>query len=527
MAPTPATPSSMRLDQRENNLRLARETEWDVVVIGGGVTGCGTALDAASRGLRTLLIERVDFAAGTSRWSSKLCHGGLRYLAKGQIDVAWESARERHWILTKIAPHLAKAEAFYVPLNKQMGRIMGTLTMLGVLASDVLRRIAGTPSSALPSPSLLNRTATHRALPSITTDGLRGAIKYWDGQLSDDARYVTALARTAVAHGATVLNYAGAENITRTGSGYEVTVRDEITSATFAVRSKEVISANGVWVHELAPELEVLPSRGTHIVVESKRVGDPTGVVVTPVPGSLGRFIFILPQQNGLCYVGLTDELAPEADGIAPAVPTADEDFLLSCINPLLAQPLTREDIIGRYAGLRPLVRDAGAKQVTSSADVSRKHLLVDVPGKPLVLVGGKFTTYRQMAQDAVDAVCHRLGSQKRCRTRSIPLVGAAPRRILRQIQAPARLVSLYGTAAEDVMRLAEKYPEFAGPVAPGLSVTGAEMLYAILHEGAVCVGDVIERRTRCTMREDAINAAREKAQQAFAVLGLKPLLEG
>lgn len=515
-------PSSLRITERPAALRAAQDTTWDIVVIGGGVTGAGVALDAASRGLKTLLLERVDLAAGTSRWSSKLCHGGLRYLAKAQIDVAWESCRERHWIMTTIAPHLSRATEFIVPLNHLTGRAMGILTEMGIRASDVMRMASGTPGRVLPMPRRLGRAKTIAEIPGIKRDGLRGAIKYYDGQLEDDARLVTALARTAAAWGATVITHCGVKDVTHTGGGFELSAHDEIGGKDVTITARQVINATACWVHELAPELDVLPSRGTHLVFRSATLGNPQGVFTAPVPGHFGRFIFVIPQPGGLCLCGLTDEPAPGVDAENPPVPDDDVQFLLDVLNPTLENPVTREDIVGQFAGLRPLIRESGQAE-GSTADVSRKHLLVNKPGQPIAIVGGKLTTYRKMAQDAVDAALKNMGMTAPCQTQRLPLVGAADRSVLARVDAPQRLVQRYGTQAPLVQELAQRYPEFAGPVAEGVDTIGAEFLFAILHEGAATIDDVISRRTRCTFVTAAIEPARAVAARAFEVLGITP----
>lgn len=520
----PMYPSSLRMDQRPQARDRATTHTWDVVVIGAGITGAGVALDAASRGLSTLLLERADLASGTSRWSSKLCHGGLRYLAKAQIDVAWESARERHWLMTRIAPHLTRATTFNVPLNHLTGPAMGVLTEMGIRASDVMRMFAGTPSSVLPMPRRLDRASALETIPGLRREGLRGAIQYWDGQLDDDARLVTTVVRTAVVHGATVLTRCGVTAVESTGGGFTVTAKDEIDGTELSISARTVVNATACWVHELDPDLDVLPSRGSHLVFRSEALGNPKGVFTAPVPGHFGRFIFAIPQPSGVCFVGLTDDPAPGVDAEEPPVPENDVQFLLDTLNATLENPVTEADIIGRFAGLRPLIQDKRSAKGGSSADVSRKHLLIAEPGKPIAIVGGKLTTYRRMAQDAVDAVCSQLGVTAVCRTYTLPLVGAADRSVLAQLDLPERLVRRYGTQANIVVDLAERYPEFAGPVAEGLDTIGAEFLYAIAHEGALTVDDVIARRTRCTFVDAAVPEARAVAQKAFAALGLEPV---
>lgn len=286
--------------------------------------------------------------------------------------------------------------------------------------------------------------------------------------------------------------------------------------------------------------------------MRAEALGCPSAVFTAPVPGHFGRFVFALPQSDGLVLVGLTDDAAPGVDGIAPPVPESDEDFLLATINRALERPLTRQDVVGRFAGLRPLVlptpsggstggtkrrigrhgfgerREHGASgdlsegaeralvEAGATADVSRRHLLIDEPGRPLTIAGGKLTTYRTMAEDAVDAACRRLGTDRECRTRTLPLVGAAPREVLARLEEPTRPVRRYGTEAGRVAELGRRYPRFAGPVAEGVAYTGAEMLFGVLAEGALTVEDLVERRTRTSFVESAVPAAREVAAQVL-----------
>ena len=315
------------IDARTREAALDRlgAQRYDVVVVGGGVTGAGVALDAASRGLRTALVERVDLAAGTSRWSSKLVHGGLRYLAKGDIAIAWESAVERHHLLTAIAPHLIHPIATLLPLDEGTSPAMGALAETGIRFADTLRMVRRTPARLLPRPRRVSAQDALLLTPSIDPDGLRGAIVYWDGQLEDDARLVTAIARTAAAHGADVVTHAAASEVREDA----LTVTDERTGRSIDVRARVVVSATGVWAGDLEPQLAVTPSRGTHLVVRSSALGDLRAQLTVPVPDHFGRYVFAMPQTGGLTYIGLTDDPAPGVDGIAPPVPEEDVDLSL------------------------------------------------------------------------------------------------------------------------------------------------------------------------------------------------------
>lgn len=499
--------SSINAATRQASLRRLAEERYDVIVVGGGVTGAGTALDAASRGLRVALIEAVDLGAGTSRWSSKLVHGGLRYLAKGDVAIAMESARERHHLMTAIAPHLTRPITNILP----HGDLAATLaTNAGIYLADGLRRAAGTPSSLLGRPRRLDASEVSHLAPHVRP-GTKG-ISYVDGQLEDDARLVVALARTAAAHGADVVTRCSAKP--RDADRVELT--DELTGESFIARG-QVVLATGVWSGNFTEKIHVKPSRGSHLVLRAEALGHPTAQLSAPVPGHFGRFVFSVPISGNLVLLGLTDELDLGANPLAPAVPEADEEFLLETMSAILQRPLTKADVVGRFAGLRPLVEvgDSGS----SSADVSRKHLLLNESGEPIVITGGKLTTYRQMAEDAVDAVVERIGREvKPCRTTDLPLVGAANRHILTQLsasgRAPERLVRRYGTLAPGVVSLIQYDRSLAEPVAPGCPTIGAEFAYAIGHEGALEVSDLIERRTRVSFVENDLPAATEIARQ-------------
>ena len=517
--------ASLNRTQREQALgRLATE-RYDVIVVGGGVTGAGAALDAASRGLRTALVERHDLASGTSRWSSKLAHGGLRYLAKGDLPIAFRSALERHHLLTTIAPHLVRPLRNIVPDTDPVESVASNA---GILLADGLRRAAGTPSSLLSMPRRVSARRVHELVPG-SRDGLRG-IMYSDGQIEDDARLVTTIARTAAAHGADVVTRVDAEPL----GADRVRLTDTLTGESIEATG-HVLLAAGVWSDEYEPSIAVTPSRGSHLVLRAERLGFPRAQLSAPVPGHFGRFIFTIPISGDLVLLGLTDEETPGVDGTAPPVPLADETFLLETMSSVLAEPLTREDVVGRFAGLRPLVTVAGQREggrslrrdearrgasKGSSADASRDHLLIDEPGRPVTITGGKLTEYRRMAQDAIDAVAARVGGDvPPCRTTSLPLLGAAPPHLLERVAAPSRLVRRYGTLAPDVLALAETDPSLAEPVAPGCPTIGAELAHAVAHEGALTVDDLVERRARITFVEADVAAARATAERVLALV--------
>jgi glycerol-3-phosphate dehydrogenase len=506
---TPPAASSLNASRRARELAaLAAGEVVDVLVVGLGATGAGAALDAASRGLSVAAIDAHDLAFGTSRWSSKLVHGGLRYLASGQFGVAHESAVERGVLMARTAPHLVRAVPFVLPLTPLVSRSAASLAMAGVRAGDLLRLTARTPRAVLPRPRGLSAVETLRLAPALRSYGLRGGILSWDGQLADDARLVTAIARTAAAHGARIITRCRALSLTGDGAG----VRDELTGEEHAIRARAVINATGVWAGGLAGGVRLRPSRGTHLVLRAEALGAPTSGLHLPVPGTTGRFALVLPQDDGRVYVGLTDE---PADGPIPDVPQPTEaeiGFLLDLVDSALEVPVRRSDVVGAFAGLRPLLDAPGDR----TADLSRRHAVLTGRDGVVTVVGGKLTTYRRMAQDAVDAVVEGRGlTAGPCRTARLRLVGAAAD--LGRLIVPARVLRRYGAEAPAVMALAAADPALLDPVAPGSATIGAEFLWAVLHEGALDESDLLDRRTRVGLVPADRRAALPAARRALA----------
>ena len=470
---------------------LASGEAVDLVVVGGGITGAGVALDAASRGLSVALLERRDLAHGTSRWSSKLVHGGLRYLEQGEFALAWESARERALLMGTIAPHLVRPLPFVTPLDGGMRGAKAAKTHIGLRIGDGLRIGARTSRRVLPPARRISALEARRLAPALAETGLRGALLSWDGQLEDDARLVVAVARTAAAHGARILTYAGATAVRDDG----VDALDGLTGAAFSVRARRVVLATGVWAGELSPEVALRPSRGSHLLVPAGRLGDPRAAVNVPVPGERGRWVFALPRADGLVAIGLTDVAADGPIPDEPAPSEQEEAQLLAHASAALEVCLGPEDVAGRYAGLRPLL----AGDEAETADLSRRHAVAEDPATgALTVVGGKLTTYRAMAQDAVDRV-----TDRPCRTHRLPLVGAPG--------APA------GTLPRLARRFGDEAPAVAAcgscePLAPGVPVCEAELRWAVEHELALTPEDLADRRTRAGLvpewREAVLAAA-------------------
>ena len=463
--------------------------EVDVVVVGLGITGAGVALDAVTRGHSVLAVDAHDLAFGTSRWSSKLVHGGLRYLAQGKLAIAQESAVERGILMGVTAPHLVRALPMLTPLNDAMPRSRTAMTWAGLQAGDVLRRTARTSTRTLPRPRRLNATETLSLAPSMRAESLRGGLLAWDGQLEDDARLVVTVARTAASYGAEVRTRARVT--TATGTGVEL--RDELTGETYAVRARAVVNATGVWAGDLDDAVRLRPSRGTHLVLRGSVLPHTRVAVMVPIPGSTSRFAMVLPQPDGTLYVGLTDE---PVTGPIPDVPTPSEseiDFLLGVVASAFTVPPTRDDVVGAYAGLRPLLEVDGTDE---SADLSRRHAILTSSTGVTTVVGGKLTTYRRMAEDTLDAIGDRVGARP-CRTASLPLLGAvgtssAPTRLVRRFGSDADLVL---ATARDVTGLGDD--ALLAPASDEVPVTLAELVFAITHEGAHDVDDLLDRRTR------------------------------
>ncbi|MDG3010901.1 glycerol-3-phosphate dehydrogenase/oxidase [Rhodococcus sp. D2-41] len=499
----PADPSALNRARRGRELADLAESgrAVDLLVIGGGITGVGVALDAATRGLSVALVERHDLAFGTSRWSSKLAHGGLRYLATGNVGIARESAVERGILMTRTAPHLVRALPQVVPLLPTVSGFERALVRTGFLAGDALRCSAGTRASVLPRSRHVAAAEAVALAPTMRRAGLRGGLVAWDGQLVDDARLVVAIARTAAAHGAKILTRVGASEVIGTGAR----LRDELTGEEFTMTARAVVSAAGVWAGQVDPGIRLRPSRGTHLVFDARSFGGLRASLTVPIPGTTNRFVFALPAPHGRVYLGLTDEEAPGPIPDVPAPTDGEVDFLLDTVNRALGTPLTRDDVVGRFAGLRPLL-DTGDGD---SADLSRSHAVIRGDSGLISVVGGKLTTYRAMAEDAVDAAVASANLPAgRCRTRRLPVVGAAA--------APSEGVSplLFGRYGSEAAAIARADRT---PVAAGIDVTRAEFAFAVTHEGALDADDVLDRRTRIGLVAADRERVRAAAQEAVA----------
>jgi len=494
----PSVPAPGQGSRRRTLSRLATDV-FDVLVIGGGVTGCGIALDAAGRGLSVALVEKRDFAAGTSSRSSKLIHGGLRYLERMDIRLVREALHERRLLLETIAPHLVHATPFLFPLKRPGWDrfLMGS----GLFVYDALAGV----HSAVPRHRHLSRAACLRDVPSLRADALCGGIRYYDAQV-DDARFSVMLARTATAHGALcapAVDVIGFLHQRERISG--VRARDLESGDEFEVRARAVINATGVWTTEVerlagveAP-LMVRQSKGVHIVVPKARI-DSDYALILPTEKSV---LFVLPWGDQW-IVGTTD--TDWNFGLDhPSASHGDIQYLLDHVNEILKDPLTFDDITGVYVGLRPLL-GGGAED---TARMSREHAVRRSAPGLVSVAGGKYTTYRLMARDAVDAAARELPfAVEASRTADIPLLGAVglPGAEYRLRVHPGatgltperlrHLVGRYGTLATDVLDLVVDEPHLADPVLGAEKYLAAEVRYAALHEGALHIDDVLTRRT-------------------------------
>ena len=511
-----------RLDAaaRRRALEAASSGELDLLVVGGGITGVGTALDAATRGLRVLLVEARDLASGTSSASSKLIHGGLRYLEMGDIRLVREALRERELMLTRIAPHLVAPVPFLWPLR---GRGWERAYLGAGLA--LYDTIGGARS--LPRHRHLSRRRALAVAPALRPDALVGAVQFHDAA-EDDARMVAVVARTAAAHGALIATRVRVTGFRRAG---ELDAIDEETGETLVLRARHVACAAGVWtdrLRELAggrSSRRIVPSKGIHVFVAGDRIPMETGVLARTEKSVL----FVIPWQGGW-LIGDTD--TPWTMGPDHAVATgADVDYLLAKTNALLADPLTRDDVHGVTAGLRPLVAEAAR---TDTTRISRQHV-IEAPAPGLTTIaGGKYTTYRVMAADLVDAVARALGTKAPSVTRDVPLLGAGVGRIDRaalgtRAGLPAAaidgLVRRYGDRVEELVALIEARPQLAERLDGGGGHLRAEVVHACTHEGALRLADVLERRTRLalTARDRGLAAAAQAASLMAGALAWDP----
>ncbi|RPF23032.1 glycerol-3-phosphate dehydrogenase/oxidase [Myceligenerans xiligouense] len=509
--------------------------ELDVLVIGGGVTGAGVALDAVTRGLSTALVEAQDWAQGTSSRSSKLVHGGLRYLQMLDFELVHEALTERDLLLSELAPHLVRPVPFLYPLEHRVWEraYVGT----GIALYDILATLIP-GRRPMPFHRHLTRAQMEAKFPDLAHDAAVGAVQYWDASV-DDARLVTTLVRTAASYGAHVASRTQVVALRQgsTGAVNGAVVVDLETGREITVRARAVINATGVWTEETqelagqpdspAGGLHVLASKGIHLVVPRDRIQGHAGLILQTEKSVL----FVIPWSR-YWIIGTTD--TPwRLDPVNPVATSADVDYVLDRANSVLAHPLTREDVIGTYAGLRPLLQP-GTKAGTSSAKVSREHTVASPTAGLTVIAGGKLTTYRVMAKDAVDFAIGQRAAALPSITHQIPLTGAVGlRAVQRQSRAWAKrfgwnppmvdhLLHRYGSNLTDLVELCEADPGLALPLRHAPAYLRAEAHHAVTHEGALHLEDVLAHRTRLVyeVRDRGVEAAAEVADIIAPLLG-------
>lgn len=506
----------------------------DVLIIGGGVVGCGSALDAAQRGLSVGLVEKRDLAAGTSSRSSRLAHGGLRYLEQREFSLVHEALTERGLLLDRLAPHLVRPVPFLYPITRRGWE--RPYVGFGITVYDMLSRF-GAYGGAMQRPRTLSARAVYGISPGIKRDALVGAVRFHDAQI-DDARHTVAVARTAVAHGAAIATRTAAIRLIREdGRVVGAVLRDEITGREFESRARVVLGAVGVWTDELlkmagaeSPHA-VRQSKGVHLVVP-REAFPSTSALIARTPTSV---LFLLPWGRHW-LVGTTDT-DYEGRRDEPQVDEADVKYLLEQANKWLAKPLDRQDVVGIYSGLRPLLSSGAGDDGTST--LSREHAVLR-PAPGIVLVaGGKYTTYRVMAADAIDAVIASRGELvegivPESHTDELPLVGAAGyasawaarERTAREaglsLQTIEHLLRRHGDRMSTVLDLAANEPALAKPIHPDAPYLMAEAVVATTREGALGLEDVLARRTRLALetRHGGVDVARQVAEVLAPYMG-------
>jgi len=496
--------SNARLDRSTGLLRLASDT-FDVLVIGGGITGSGVALDAVTRGLSTALVERDDFASGTSSKSSKLIHGGLRYLQQGDIRLVYEALRERKR-LHRNASHLVHVLPFMIPIlsknsvvSKKIARALGSAMWMydltgGWRIGKLHKRI--------------NADEAFAHIPTMSRERFSSAYLYYDAE-ADDARLCIAVLRTAAQHGAVLANACTVVAIDTDVDGTKlITLVDKYTGDKIVARARTVVNASGVWADDVR-ELDegvhphtIRPAKGVHLTVPWEKVRNDIAVVI-PVPGDK-RSLFVIPWvSNGdgtykYTYIGTTDT---DFKGSVndPQCTKDDIDYVLRALNAAVNTGVTESDVTAVWSGLRPLVQTSDGEAVKGrTADLSRRHRVTTSPNGVVTVTGGKLTTYREMSQDAVDAVVQLLGSRRRCSTQRLSLRGSARFSPSKNASDLVRHIeSRYGTDANLIYALIESDPHLATVLIEGLPYVKAEAIFAVTHEMATTLDDVLSRRTR------------------------------
>lgn len=486
-----------------------KDRQWDIVIIGGGATGLGCAVDAASRGFRTLLLEQVDFSKGTSSRSTKLVHGGVRYLQQGDVSLVFEALKERG-LMFKNAPHLVTNQSFIIPTYDFWG---GPFYTVGLKVYDLMAGKLGLGPS-----KHLSREEAIKALPTVEQEGLKGGVIYQDGQF-DDARMAVSLAQTCIDYGGTVLNYCKVTQLLKTDNLISgVTAIDQETDEEFTIKAKVVINATGVFADEIIQLDEpdkrnlITPSQGIHLILDKSFLPGDYAIMVPHT--SDGRVMFAVPWHNHV-VVGTTDTLI-EKHSLEPVALDSEINFVLETAGKYLTKQPSRKDVLSVFAGLRPLAKPEDETKATK--EISRGHkILISVSGL-ITIIGGKWTTYRKMAEDTIEKAIMLGGLPERdCMTHHLPIHG-----FRMDIDAYNDPMSPYGIFKEEILALAEEEENHAGYLSEKLHIYKVQVVWAVRNEMARTVEDVLARRTRALFLDarESIRIAPEVAEIMARELG-------
>ena len=510
------------VSDREAELQSLRSTQFDVLVVGGGVTGLGVALDAASRGLKVALVERDDFASGTSSKSSKLIHGGVRYLQQGEVALVYEALHERHR-LKRNAPHLVQTLPFMIPILKRDGVVSRKIARALGTALWMYDLTGGWRIGKFHRRLKADKAFTH--LPTMDRQRLGSAYLYFDA-MADDARVCLALARTAKSYGAVVLNYTRVEKILHNENGQAsgAVVKPYDTEA-FAIDARVVVNAAGVWSDEVMtsdagknPD-SIRPAKGVHLTVPWKMVRNDLAVVI-PVPGDRRSLFLVpwIPNYDGTyqyTYVGTTDtDYQGSIDD--PQCTSVDINYVLKALNAAVMTNISADDVTAVWSGLRPLVKSVNGEKISSrTADLSRRHKVSKSKSGVITIAGGKLTTYRKMAQDTIDEALTQLQKSAKCKTKNLKLIGATTSTPKTNAKSAMHLAARFGTEASLINEMIAENPSLGEQLIAGLPYLKAEAVFAVKYEMARTLDDILSRRTRARIinRRASVASARAVAE--------------
>ena len=510
------------VSDREAELQSLRSTQFDVLVVGGGVTGLGVALDAASRGLKVALVERDDFASGTSSKSSKLIHGGVRYLQQGEVALVYEALHERHR-LKRNAPHLVQTLPFMIPILKRDGVVSRKIARALGTALWMYDLTGGWRIGKFHRRLKADKAFTH--LPTMDRQRLGSAYLYFDA-MADDARVCLALARTAKSYGAVVLNYTRVEKILHNENGQAsgAVVKPYDTEA-FAIDARVVVNAAGVWSDEVMtsdagknPD-SIRPAKGVHLTVPWKMVRNDLAVVI-PVPGDRRSLFLVpwIPNYDGTyqyTYVGTTDtDYQGSIDD--PQCTSVDINYVLKALNAAVMTNISADDVTAVWSGLRPLVKSVNGEKISSrTADLSRRHKVSKSKSGVITIAGGKLTTYRKMAQDTIDEALTQIQKSAKCKTKNLKLIGATTSTPKTNAKSAMHLAARFGTEASLINEMIAENPSLGEQLIAGLPYLKAEAVFAVKYEMARTLDDILSRRTRARIinRRASVASARAVAE--------------